>query len=219
MHVGSVVHAVLQEWSLARWRRTPLLGDCLGAVFEEAWIETDKGERIEWDDDEPEAAAKAGALALLEMYVHETPIPPDERPEAVEVMVEKDLREHGLPKLLGVLDLVRAGGRIVDFKTTAKSPNPELARHTHDVQLTSYSLLYREATDRRETALELHHLVKTKTPKLVVTEAPPASEVQTTRLLRLIESYARGVAAEDFVPAPGIGCASCEFFNECRRWK
>jgi putative RecB family exonuclease len=86
------------------------------------------------------------------------------------------------------------------------------------VQLTAYALLYREATDRRETALELHHLIKTKTPKLIVTESNPATEVQTTRFFRLVESYVRGVECEDYVPAPSFMCASCEFLNECRRW-
>ncbi len=218
-HIGSVVHAVLQQWSLARWRGAPLVGEMVDAVFDEAWTETNEGEEIKWDEDESEAKAKAGALGLVQMYLRETPIPLDERPEAVEVMVEKDLSAHGLPKLVGVIDLVRANGRIVDFKTTGKTPNDELTLHTNDVQLSAYSLLYREATDRRETALELHHLVKLKTPKLVVTEAPPATETQTTRFMRLVESYVRGVQANDYVPAPSFACASCEFINECRRWK
>jgi putative RecB family exonuclease len=217
-HVGSVVHAVLQQWSLARWRRAPLVGDMIDAVFEQAWTSTNADEPIAWDDDEPEATAKAGALGLVGMYLRESPIPVDERPEAVEVSVEKDLSAHGLPKLVGILDLVRASGRIVDFKTTGKTPNPELTLHTNDTQLTAYSMLYREATDRRETALELHHLVKLKTPKLVIVESGPATDAQTTRLFRLVESYVRGVQSEDYVPAPGFHCAACEFRNECRRW-
>ena len=41
------------------------------------------------------------------------------------------------------------------------------------VQCSCYALMYREATGAREQAIELHHLVKLKTPKLVVTELPP----------------------------------------------
>lgn len=218
-HVGSVVHAVLQQWNLARWRRAPLEGEMVEAVFEKAWTSTNEGEEIQWDDEEPEAVAKTAALGLVQMYLRDTPIPVGERPEAVEVMVEKDLTDRGLPTLVGVLDLVRAGGRIVDFKTSGKTPNAEIALHSNDVQLTAYALLYREATERRETALELHHLVKTKSPKLVVVESGPATETQTTRFLRLVESYVRGIESEDYVPSPGFACASCEFFNECRRWR
>jgi len=216
-HVGTVVHAVLQQWNLARWRRTPLDTDTVNSVFDKAWT-LPEDEQIAWDDEEPESAVKATALGLVSMYLRETPIPPEEKPEAVEVSVEKDLASLGLPKLVGIIDLIRACGRIVDFKTTGKTPGDEMALHTNDVQLTAYALLYREATERRETALELHHLVKTKTPKLVVTESGPATEAQFTRFYRLVESYVRGVESEDYVPAPGFACAGCEFFNECRRW-
>src|SRR5260221_544474 len=152
------------------------------------------------------------------MTFTEPRFPTNERPEAVKVSVERYLAAPGQPKLVGVIDLAGAGARIVDFKTTGKTPNPEMALHSNDVQLTAYALLYREATERRESALELHHLVKTKTPKLVVTESGPATMAQETRFYRLVESYVRGVELEDFVPSPGIQCAGCEFLNECRLW-
>jgi len=60
--------------------------------------------------------------------------------------------------------------------------------------------------------------VKTKVPKLVVSTAPATTERQRTKLFRLIESFVDGVEREDYVPSPGLQCASCEFFNECRAW-
>jgi CRISPR/Cas system-associated exonuclease Cas4 (RecB family) len=216
-HIGTVVHAVLQQWNLARWRRKPLDSTMLHVVLDEVWSPP-KDEPIAWDPDEPEAAVKNQALGLVELYLRETPIPDDEKPEAVEVSVEMDLTGHGLPKLVGVIDLVRAGGRIVDFKTTGKTPSVEMALHNNEIQLTAYALLYREATERRESALELHHLVKTKTPKLVVTESGPATGAQIDRFYHLVESYVRGVELEDYVPAPGLQCAACDYFNECRHW-
>lgn len=216
LHVGSVVHAVLQQWSLARWRRAPLDAGMVKTVFDQAWSERQTGEPVRWEDDEE--TVKTAALKLVEFYLAETPIPVDERPEAVEVGAEADLSAHGLPKLIGVLDLVRAGGRIVDFKTTARTPDAEMVRHTTEIQTTAYALLYREATGRNESGIELHHLVKTKTPKLVVTEIGPAGENQIARLFRATESYVAGLEREDFVPSPGLQCSSCEFINECRRW-
>ena len=61
---------------------------------------------------------------LLETYLNNNPVPANEKPEGVEVSVEADLKHHGLPKLIGILDLVRAGGVIVDYKTSAQTPNP-----------------------------------------------------------------------------------------------
>jgi hypothetical protein len=79
-------------------------------------------------------------------------------------------------------------------------------------------VLYREATGKRESGRELHHLVKTKTPKVIITPADPMTEGQRSRLFRLMENYVDGLERQDFVPAPGMQCAGCEFFNECRKW-
>ncbi len=217
LHVGKTVHAVLEQWNLARWRNAPLDADAIPAVFEQAWTAQMAEAPVAWGEDE--AASKANALAMIQTYLRDTPIPVDEKPEGVEVSVEMDLTSHGLPTLVGVLDLVRAGSRIVDFKTTGRTPSPEMVRHTTEVQTTGYALLYREATGKRESGIELHHLVKLKTPKLVVTEAAPATDQQITRLFHMIDAYVDDLDRRDPVPAPGLQCASCEFFNECRAWK
>lgn len=218
LQVGTVVHGVLQQWNLARWRRQPLPPEALHLVFHTEWQCAATEHPVAWENPEEEGNVKASAFNLLEAYLRDTPIPVTERPEGVEVMVERDLTCHGLPKLVGVLDLVRQGGRIVDFKTTARTPDPQQVLHTTEVQTTAYALLYREATGRVESGIELHHLVRLKTPKLVVTQAGPASAAQGTRLLRQIEAYVQGVERQDYLPAPGLQCAACEFFEECRRW-
>jgi len=214
MHAGKVVHAVLQNWNLARWRRQPFQMAGLKTVFESRWQEQEG--RINWYGEEE--IEKSSALRALEHYFIETPIKADEKPEAVEVSVEADLARHGLPRLIGIIDLVRAGGHIVDFKLVGKTPDAEQVAHTHEVQLSCYSVLYRDATGRSEGGLELHHLVRTKTPKLIITALPPMIESKRTRLFKQIESYQSGLARQDFVPSPGFHCAGCEFFQECRRW-
>ncbi|CAN5151740.1 hypothetical protein BH23VER1_BH23VER1_32640 [soil metagenome] len=113
---------------------------------------------------------------------------------------------------------MRAGGLIVDFKTAARAPDPEMAAHLHGVQLGTYALLYREATGHEESGFELQFLIKTKTPKLVVTPLAPVGPDQVRRLVRLMESYVDGVAAEDFVPSPGLQCGYCEHLGRCRSW-
>ncbi len=214
LHVGSVVHIALKVWNKARWRKEPLTLIQLHQEFAEAWVDQED-DPVEWENDETEHMATA--WRLLETYIREGPIAVNESPEAVEVPVEADLAKHGLSKLVGVLDLVQAGV-IVDYKTTSSTPNPETVAHIHEVQTTCYSLLYREATGRTEKGIELHSLVKLKTPKVVVVKLPPSTEQQQTRLFRVIESYIHGIDMRDWVPSPGIGCLSCEFFNECRNW-
>jgi len=214
LHVGTSVHGVLKSWNRARWRGQQLSLRDLHDIYSQLWGEVE--EPIQWDGEEDEQ--KKTGWKLLETYFRESPIPGDEKPEAVEVTVEADLTSHGLPGLVGIIDLVRPGGRIVDFKTSGKTPDPEQVAHTTEVQTTAYAVLYRQAAGKTESGIELHHLVKTKNPKLVVSVFGPATEAQRTRLFRLMESYVGGLQREDFIPSPGLQCASCVFFQECRRW-
>ena len=215
LHVGSAVHSVLKTWNKARWKSQPLTLKDLYDEFSKAWA-NDEGNPVKWDEGE-EAQEKLVAWRLVETYIRESKIPDTLKPDAVEVAVEAELHQHGLPTLIGVLDLVQ-DGRIIDYKTAGQTPNAERVAHTHEVQTSSYSLLYRDATGKLETGIELHHLVKLKSLKLVMTSLPPMSEQQQTRLFHLMEAYVDGLDRRDFVPSAGLQCVSCEFFNECRAW-
>ncbi len=217
LFLGKAVHSALQQWSTARWRGLPHDAETIKSGFLTNWVTSQEEEPVRWKANEDTEREKA--WGLVEMYLRETSIPAEENPEAVEVRVEADLARHGLPTILGFIDLVRPGGRIVDFKTSATTPQDDQAIHRNETQLTAYGLLYREATGKPESGFELHHLVKTKTPKLVVTEAPATTESQRTKLFRLIDSFVDGVEREDYVPSPGLQCSFCEFFNECAAWK
>ena len=80
--VGKVVHAVLQEWNQRRWKCDYEFKENLNEAFEAKWTEEQIGQEIAWDD---EGKQKQAALGLLELYLDETPIKPDEKPMAVEV--------------------------------------------------------------------------------------------------------------------------------------
>jgi len=215
LHLGKAVHYGLQEWSQRRWLGKPSGVEDIRESFNTHWKTSLDESPVEFLEGEEEAQ-RDKAWGLVDMYLRETPIPIEEKPEAVEVSVEADLSKHGLPTLRGIIDLVRPGGVIVDYKTTATSPNEDQVLHRNETQLTAYGILYREATGSKESGFELHHLVKTKVPKLVVTRHKPVTEKQESKLFRSIESYLSGVEREDWVPSPGLQCAACEFFNECR---
>jgi putative RecB family exonuclease len=217
LYVGHAVHGVLKLWNQARWRHDVLTTEQLKQRFNTLWWQDQRNSPVRWEDGE-EAEEKQTAWSLLDLYFRESPIPPNERPQAVEVSVEADLSAHGLPRLIGILDLVRAGRRIVDFKTVGQTPTDEKALHAHQVQLTAYAVLYRANTGDIEGGRDLHHLVKTKTPKLVVTQHGPMTEAERTRLFKQLESYSEGVARQDFVPSPGLQCSFCSFLPECKAW-
>lgn len=217
LRIGGTVHLVLKAWNRARWKGQQLSLKHLYDLFTESWAQPEV-DPAQWKEGCDEDARSIG-FRLLETYIRESPIRETEKPEAVEVSVEADLSRHGLPKLIGILDLVRPGGRIVDFKTTGKTPDSGQSEHLTETQATTYSMLFRESVGKKEGGIEIHNLVKLKSPKLVVLEFPPATERQWTRLLHIIESYVEGLQRADFIPSPGIQCASCEYFPDCRRWK
>lgn len=215
LFVGKAIHHVLQQWNLARWRGLPADAESLRPVFEAYWDHPPEGEGGGRDEAEAGAEPREGAWKMLEHYLSHTPVPLGEKPEAVEVLVERDLAPEGLPPLRGVIDLVRAGGRIVDFKTSARAPDATLAPLLHETQLSTYALLYREATGRQESGFELHFLLKTKQPRLIVSSLGPAGRGRLRRLLQLMESYVAGIGAEDYVPSPGLQCSYCDFRRRC----
>ncbi|MDD2708123.1 MAG: PD-(D/E)XK nuclease family protein [Verrucomicrobiae bacterium] len=216
LFVGSTIHKLLQAWNVARWRKETYSQEEWREIFLQNWEDQPEENPIDWQEEED--AEREAAWNLIQCYFRETPIKPDEKPEGVEVYVETDLSMHGLPKLIGVMDLVRSGGRIVDFKTTGQTPSPEKASFLNEVQTSCYAILYRESTGHAESGIELHHLVKTKTPKVAVVSLPPMSQLQETRLLRLMQSYVDGLDRRDITPSVGFHCAGCEFLNECKRW-
>ena len=215
LHLGNAVHAVLKHWNKARWLQKPLSLKDVHGLYLTAWADTSEG-AVNWEPGEEEDDKTTG-WRLLDTYLRESHVPADLKPDAVEVPVEVDLASHGLPRLIGVLDLVQK--RIItDYKTSATTPNAEKVQHTTEIQTTAYALLYRANTGQKEAGIELHHLVKLKNPKVVITPLPPMRDQQQHRLFHQMDSYLHGIQSQDFIPSPGMHCASCEFFSECRQW-
>jgi len=205
----------LKAWNKARWVQQPLSLKVVHETYQTAWADNTEGS-VEWDPGEEEADKTTG-WRLLDTYLRESHLPAEVKPDAVEVPVEADLQQHGLPRLIGILDLVQQR-QIIDYKTSATTPNADKVAHSTEIQTSSYAILYRHNTGAQEAGMQLHHLVKLKNPKVVITPLPSMSSAQQTRLFRQMEAYLEGLQRRDFIPSPGMHCSSCEYYNECRRW-
>jgi len=215
LHLGNAVHAVLKAWNKARWLQQPLSLKVVHETYQTAWADNTEGS-VKWEPGEEEDDKTTG-WRLLDTYLRESHLPAAIKPDAVEVPVEADLKQHGLPRLIGILDLVQQR-QIIDYKTSATTPNADKVAHTTEIQTCSYAILYRHNTGAKEAGMQLHHLVKLKNPKVIITTLPPMNTGQETRLFRQMEAYLEGLHRRDFIPSPGMHCSSCEFFNECRLW-
>jgi putative RecB family exonuclease len=215
LHLGNSVHSALKAWNKARWLNKPLTLKELHDEFSKAWADDSEGS-VKWEPGE-EDEEKTTGWRLCDTYIRQNASMAQTKPDAVEVSIEADLSQHGLPRLIGILDLVQQGA-IIDFKTSSSTPNPTSVEHLHETQTSGYAILYRHNTGKKETGIQLHHLVKLKNPKLSITSMPPMSDQQQSRLFRLMDVYQNELGDGQFHPSPGLGCMGCEFFAECRRW-
>jgi putative RecB family exonuclease len=218
LHLGKAVHAGIQHYNKARWRGGDASEPAVLSAFADAFAHPEGDVPVTWKKPEEEADLKAkGDLVLSAFLTHQQHVI-EPLPMGVEVKVTAELPWLALP-LLGIIDLVKADRRGVDYKTISATPDLELEAWQHEVQLTLYSLLIEDATGEPSPGNELVFLVKTKVPKILVHRAPAPSQVQRDRFARLVEIYANGVANENYFPSPGMQCSWCSFRSECSRWK
>ena len=212
-HVGKSVHEVLRRFNLGRWRGAPSTTDVLRQSFVEYWAEEQLTNPVQWHEDEDSKREQAWSLVMA--YLENNPVPVNEAIEGVEVKLETELPDR--PTVLrGMLDLIRGGGRIVDYKTSSVTPREQTAvRHAHSLQLTAYSLLYAESTGGDPSSMEIHTLVKLKSPRIVVTALPAPNQLQKDRFFRAVDSWAEGVERKDWPASVGVQCASCPHFAHC----
>jgi len=109
------------------------------------------------------------------------------------------------------------GPSIVDYKTAARySAQAEIH---HELQLTSYAYLFRDAHRVLEASLEIRLLVKTKTPQIHTLVFPSRSGGHFRRLFAVIGAYLDDLSAGRFVYRPGLACGMCSFREtHCRAW-
>src|SRR4051812_33064749 len=89
LHVGRVLHSVLQEWNKARWRKEPFSLEQAKLLFQARWSTEQENGCPDFKGGE--ATEQAAAWNVLTAYFAQTPISSDETPEGVEVTVETDL--------------------------------------------------------------------------------------------------------------------------------
>ena len=165
------------------------------------------------------------AFELVAAYLQQ--MPADEpKPLAVEAAVEGPLVDPftdenlGIP-LLGIMDLVLDGTEgpvIADFKSSSRSSEP--LEIVHEIQLSYYAYLFRQASSRQEAGPEIRSLIKTKIPKIECHHYPARSEGHFKRLFSVIRAYLDDLDAGRFVFRPRFGCGMCDFRNgKCLHWE
>ena len=190
----------------------------------EGWDQATEEDGMSFDDVSEEQALQKQAVDLVTAYIRQ--MPADEpKPLAVEVAVESPLidpatgKNLGLP-MVGIMDLVlddADGPLVCDFKTSARSGEP--LETAHEVQLSSYSLLFRHSQGQDEGGLEIRSLVKTKTPKIEIHRYASRTDAHFRRLFAVLHEYIDALDTGRFNYRPGFGCGMCDHRSgPCRQW-
>jgi predicted RecB family nuclease len=219
-----MTHAALE--SLYRHRQLGIALDPadLARQLVESWGQAIKDEGAVFESTQDEHAYRKQTIELVAAYVGQLPAN-EPKPLAVETAIEAPLvdpvtgENFGIP-MVGVIDLVlpdNDGPEIIDFKTAARGSEP--LEIMHEIQLSSYSYLFRHTSQQQESALEIRQLVKTKVPKVETHRYAPRTDGHFRRLFSVIRAYLDDLDAGRFVFRPGLGCGMCDFRHDhCRSW-
>lgn len=218
LHFGKAVHAGLQHYNLARWREGDVSESAVVAAFEKAFDQPEGNQPVAFENTDEQAELRAKGQPLLREFLSTQALAPIKKPTGVELTLHAELPGLALP-LLGVIDLIEDDLTAVDYKTVGSTPNVSLEAWLHEIQLTTYTLLIEDATGKPSPGNKLVFLVKTKTPKVITHTLSAPSAAQRGRFARLVETYANGVANEDYYPAPGQHCGWCQYRKECSVWQ
>jgi hypothetical protein len=219
LFVGKVVHMCIA--ALYRLRALHVCTvDELPMLVADMWKQAAEIEPCYFCDDNEEEKCRYQVLDLVKTYLTATPIQ-DEMPLEVEKRYEIPLidpktgKTLGLP-LVGIVDLVLQGDGghvLVDFKTSATSSTNELS---HELQMTAYSYLVRQALGQKESALEIRQLVKKKTPEVIVHRYPPRSDKHFDRFFAVVREFMRAQEVGIYNFRPSWTCSTmCEHYHAC----
>ena len=216
LQVGKAVHAALQSYNLARWRRGDTSPAATLQAYDKAYGELEAAEPVDYGDSSRQDSIDTGSRVLDAFLGSELARDP-RRVLGVEAYLRQESGDLPLP-LVGVVDLVVEGNTPVDYKTVAATPNLEDEGWQHEVQLVAYNLLLRDATGEEPGPGELIYLVKLKSPKAIRQVLPPVTQTQVDRLKALADVYVDGVSREDYHPSPGMSCRWCSYRTQCAAW-
>jgi RecB family exonuclease len=222
--LGKLVHQ-----ALAYYYQHQKLGITLGAGellnwLAAYWPQAQAAEKVDFASQADETALKKQAGELVLAYL--TSRAPD---EPAVLAVEQSLKaalidpqtgeDLGLP-LVGILDLLLddiSGPLIVDFKTASRSSQPQ--ELLHELQLTAYSYLLRQASRGPESGLELRTLVKTRVPQVQAHRYPPRNEMHFRRFFAVLRDYLDHLESGRFNLRPNWGCVACPYRESaCSLW-
>jgi putative RecB family exonuclease len=214
---GSVMHSAIEWLHKQRIKGRQVLLEKLHKIFESDWFAQKVDTKIQFKEDEDEVKLLLAGKEMLGLYFNS---PSNE-------IVSAEVPFHDLPlinpstgeeleiPLEGFIDLIEKGDIVTEFKTSARSMDPE-SLNDH-LQLSVYGYAYRTLFGREPKVLKIINFVKTKTPKMVPIETSREKR-DYERLFNIAKQVLLGTEAGVFFPRTSFMCKDCEYEDLCRKW-
>ena len=220
MFLGRQVHSAL-EYFYRHWQLgVTLPPEVVVEQLTSSWNEAGDLEHVAFQSHIQSHDLQSLAARLVDQYLHL--IPDDEpRPLAVETRLESRLidphtgEDLGLP-LVGVVDLVLPsadGAVLIDFKTAARCGRPSAL--LHEIQMTAYSILFRELSGEDESHQEIRQLVKDRGSSVECHRYQAADDQRVHRFFNIVREFIAALRRQQFTFRPHWSCKSCDFHARC----
>jgi len=213
---GSVMHSAIEWLHKERIKGKQVSLERLYKIFETDWFSQRVDTRIQFKDGEDEVKLLLTAKEMLGIYFNSplNSIKSAEVPFHVPLLNISTGEELMVP-LEGIIDLIEKDDVIVEFKTSARSMDPESLNDY--LQLTAYSYAYRTLFGRGPKTLKVINFVKAKTPKMVVIETS-REKSDYERFFYIAREVLKGINSGLFFPKQSFMCKDCEYGGLCKKW-
>ncbi len=214
---GSVVHSTI-EWFQKKRKmgKQPTL-EALYKILEADWFCQKLDTEIRYKEGEEENKLILMAKEMISLYYHSPldGVQDAEFPFRIPLVNSRTRDTLGVV-LEGSIDLIEEGEILTEFKTSAKSIDPQSADDL--LQLTIYSYAYRTLFKKEPKLMRLINFVKTKTPKMAILETG-REEKDYDRLFYLAREVLKGIRSKVFFPRQSFMCKDCEYEGPCGEWR
>lgn len=183
-------------------------------AYAESFKEAFESEEVDWQGENKNKVFNTGR-GLVE--VHHTERAPLIQPSAVQQKIVT--RFSNVPyTFVAKLDIIEEAKRIVDLKTSKKTPTQDMVISSD--QLTAYSLSFRQEYGRDEELVRLEYMVSTKEPKCVPLQATRTWE-EIEAYLKVVGQVYQGIQDENWTPCDEqfnwtCSLTSCGFYRMCK---
>jgi putative RecB family exonuclease len=214
---GGVVHSTIDWFHKQRkMGKQPTL-ELLYKILNADWFCQRLDNEIRYKEGEEETKLILTAKEMISLYFNSplNGVEDAEFPFRVPIINPANGERLGVV-LEGFIDLIEKGDVITEFKTSAKTMDPQSLEDI--LQLTTYSYAYQILFGKEPKLLKVVNFVKTKIPKMVVLETG-REQKDHERLFNLAKEVLKGIKGGVFFPRQSFMCKDCEYENLCKIWE